>query len=118
MELIIKRTTYQVSYSESYTGNVYSNSGFQGYHYCMSLFGSFESLMDQRYTSFILAVGCTVAGIYCFNNGAFKIFDSRGRDLYGNSHPQGTPVLVEVPSISSLVQYIQSLHITSVIYLR
>ena len=60
--------------------------------------------------SFILGVRCIVVGIYCCNNGAFKIFDSHGRDLYGNSHPQGTCVLLEVPSVSSLVQYIQSLY--------
>ena len=58
-------TTYQVSYSESYTGNVHGNNAIEGYPYCMSLFGAFELLMAQSHTSFVLAVGCIVAGMYC-----------------------------------------------------
>ena len=38
-------TAYQVSYRESYTGNVHGNSAIEGYHYCMSLLGAFESLI-------------------------------------------------------------------------
>ena len=109
-------TAYQVSYSDSYTGNVHGNSAIEGYHYCMSFLGAFESLMAQSYTSFILGVRCIVVGIYCCNNCVFKIFDSHGRDLYGNSHPEGTCVLLEVPSVSSLVQYIQSLYQISDIF--
>ena len=109
-------TAYQVSYIESYTGNVHGNSAIEGYHYCMSFLGAFESLMAQSYTSFILGVRCIVVGIYCCNNGVFKVFDSHGRDLYGNSHPEGTCVLLEVPSVSSLVQYIQSLYQISDIF--
>ena len=65
-------TAYQVSYSESYTGNVHGNSAIEGYHYCMSFLGAFESLMAQSYTSFILGVRCIVVGICCCNNGALK----------------------------------------------
>ena len=32
------------------------------------------------------------------------------RDMYGNSHSQGTCVLLEIPSMHKLVQYFQSLH--------
>ena len=109
-------TAYQVSYSESYTGNVHGNSAIEGYHYCMSFLGAFESLMAQSYTSFILGVRCIVVGIYCCNNGAFKIFNSHGRDLYENSHPEGKCVLLEVPSVSSFFQYIQSLYQISDIF--
>ena len=31
-------------------------------------------------------------------------------DMYGNSHSQGTCVLLEIPSMHKLVQYFQSLH--------
>ena len=31
-------------------------------------------------------------------------------DMYGNSHSQGTCVLLEIPSTHKLVQYFQSLH--------
>ena len=44
------------------------------------------------------------------NNGSYKIFDSHARDEYGRSHPQGTCVLLEVPSIQDLVQYFQAIH--------
>ena len=40
----------------------------------------------------------------------FKIFDSHARDLYGRGHPQGTCVLLEIPSLISLVHYFQSIH--------
>ena len=43
--LIVFHTENQVSYSESYTGNVHGNSAIEGYHYCMSLLGAFESLI-------------------------------------------------------------------------
>ena len=37
-------------------------------------------------------------------------FYSHARDEYGRSHPQGTCVLLEVPSIKDLVQYFQAIH--------
>ena len=40
----------------------------------------------------------------------FKIFDSHVRDLYGRGQPQSTCVLLEVPSLDSLVHYFQSIH--------
>ena len=36
--------------------------------------------------------------------------DSHARDMYGNSHSQGTCVLLEIPSMHKLVQYFQSLY--------
>ena len=36
--------------------------------------------------------------------------DSHARDMYGNSHSQGTCVLLEIPSMHKLVQYFQRLH--------
>ena len=47
---------------------------------------------------------------YHTDNGSYKIFDSHARDEYGRSHPSGTCVLLEVPSIQSLVQYFQTIH--------
>ena len=40
----------------------------------------------------------------------FKVFDSHARDLYGRGHSQGTCVLLELPSLNSLVQYFKSIH--------
>ena len=36
--------------------------------------------------------------------------DSHARDMYGNSHGQGTCVLLEIPSMHKSVQYFQSLY--------
>ena len=61
------------------------------YQFCMCLKGAFESLISERYGSFILTVGCIAVGIsYSADNGHFKVFDSHARDIYGKSHPQET----------------------------
>ena len=55
-------------------------------------------------------MGCIGVSIYHTDSGIYKIFDSHARDGYGRSHPLGTCVLLEVPSIHSLVQYFQAIH--------
>ena len=49
-------------------------------------------------------------GIYGIEGGGYKVFDSHARDMYGNSHSQGTCVLLEILSMHKLVQYFQSLY--------
>ena len=83
---------FQLEYSESYTCNMHGDARIEGYHYCMPL----ETLLALNYNSFILTVGIT--GV-----------DSHARDMYGNSHSQGTCVLLEIPSVLKLVKYFQSL---------
>ena len=83
---------FQLEYSESYTCNMHGDVRIEGYHYCMPL----ETLLALNYNSFILTV--EIIGV-----------DSHARDMYGNSHSQGTCVLLEVPSMHKLVQYFQSL---------
>ena len=61
-------------------------------------------------------MGIIGVGIYSIENGKFKIFDSHARDVYGNSHPEGKCVLLEIPSIDNLVQYFQSLYRNQEIY--
>ena len=51
-----------------------------------SLVTAFEKLLALNYNSFILTVG--IIGV-----------DSHARDMYGNSHSQGTCVLLEIPSM-------------------
>ena len=73
---------------------MHGDARIEGYHYCMPL----ETLLALNYhNSFILTVG--IIGV-----------DSHARDMYGNSHSQGTCVLLEMPSMHKLVQYFQSLH--------
>ena len=55
-------------------------------------------------------MGCIRASICRTDNGIYKIFDSHSRDVYGRSHPLGTFVLLEVPSIQILVEYFQAIH--------
>ena len=102
---------YQLNYSESYSGNLHHcDSIIEGYQYSMSIDRAFESLLSQNYTSFILTIGCIGVSIYHTDNGSYKIFDFHARDEYGRSHPSGTCVLLEVPSIQRLVQYFQTIH--------
>lgn len=95
---------YNFEYSEvSNTGNVQGEVAIEGYQYCVSLERAFKSLISQQYTSFILTVQCkAVVIIYCADNGNFKVFDSSARDVYGNSHPQGTCVPLYLPSVHNL----------------
>ena len=84
---------FQLEYSESYTYNMHGYARIEGYHYCMPL----KTLLTLNYNSFILTVG--IIGL-----------DSHARDMYGNSHSQGTYVLLEIPSTHKLVQYFRSLY--------
>ena len=84
---------FQLENSESYTCNMHGDARIEGYHYCMPL----ETLLALNYNSFILTVG--IIGV-----------DSHARDMYGDSHSQGTCVLLEIPSMHKLVQYFQSLY--------
>ena len=83
----------------------------EGYPFCMGLKRNFDSLISERYGSFIFTVGCIAVGIsYCADNGPFKVFDSYARDIYGKSHPQKTCVLLDISSSNNLVHYFQSLY--------
>ena len=107
---VMSEKNYQLNYSESYTGNLHhSDSIIKGYQYSMSTDRAFESLLSQNYFSFILTIECICVSIYHTDNGSYKIFDSHARDEYGRSHPSCACVLLEVPSIQSLVQYFHSI---------
>ena len=107
----LSEENYQLNYSESYTGNLhYCNLIIEGYQHSMSRDRAFESLLSQNYSAFILTIECISVSIYHTDNGSYKIFDSHARDEYGRSHPSGTCVLLEVPSIQGLVQCFQTIH--------
>ena len=89
---------FQLEYSESYTCNMHGDVRIEGYHYCMPL----ETLLALNYNSFILTVEIIGVGIYSINDGGYKVFDSHARDMYGNSHSQGTSVSLEIPSMHKL----------------
>ena len=54
-------------------------------------------------------MGIIGVAIYSIEGGGYKVFDSHARDMYGNSHSEGTCVLLEIKSMNKLVQYFQSL---------
>ena len=56
-------------------------------------------------------------GIYSIEAGGYNVFDSHARDMYHNSHSEGTCVLLEIPSMHKLVQYFQSLYTGVRIYM-
>ena len=89
---------------------VFGDSAIDGFQYCMGLQRALQSLISQQYNSFILIVGAVGVAIPYPDDGQFSIFDSHARDIYGNSHPQGTCELLHVPCISHLVHYFQSLY--------
>ena len=49
-----------------------------------------ETLLALNYNLFILTVEIIGVGIYSIKDGGYKVFDSHVRDMYGNSHSQGT----------------------------
>ena len=103
-------TDYELQYSESYTGTIHQESTVEGCQFGTSLDRAFQSLISKNFNNFVLTIGCTAVAIYCKGNVGLNIFDSRARDIYGRSHPQGTCVLLEVSSLNSLVHYFQSIH--------
>ena len=56
-------------------------------------------------------------GIYSTEAGGYNAFDSHARDMYHNSHSEGTCVLLEIPSMHKLVQYFQTLHSNEHMYM-
>ena len=99
-------TNYHLQFSESCTGTVRLETAIEGYQYCTSLQIAFESLLYQKFTTFILTVRCIGVFIYCNGDIGLKILDSHARDVYGTAHLQGTCVLLETLSLDSLVCYL------------
>ena len=64
----------------------------------MPLGTAFETLLPLN-NSFMLTVGIVGVGIDSIEGGGYKVFDSHARDMYGNSHSEGTWVLLEIPSM-------------------
>ena len=75
-----------------------------------------ETLLTLNCHWFILTVGIIRFAIYSIEGGGYKVFDSHASDMYGNSHSEGTCVLLEIKSMHKLVQYFQSLYGNEDIY--
>ena len=104
---------FHLEYCDSYTCNIH--------HYCIchSEGTAFETLLALNYNSFILTVAIIGVGTYSIEAGGYNVFDSYARDMYHNSHSEGTCVLLEIPSMHKLVQYFQTvLYIGMRIYMN
>ena len=103
---------FHLEYSDSYTCNIHGDPRIEGYHYCLcqhSQGTAVETLLALNYNSFILTVAIIGVGIYSIEAGGCNVFDSHARDMYHNSHSEGTCALLEIPSMHKLV-YFQTLH--------
>ena len=70
----------------------------------MPLGTAFETLLALNYNSFILTVGIIIGVvIYSIEGGGYRVFDSNARDMNGDSHSEGTCVLLEISSMHKLV---------------
>ncbi|CAH3197868.1 unnamed protein product, partial [Porites evermanni] len=79
---------FHLEYSDSYTCNIH--------HYCIchSQGTAFETLLALNYNSFILTVAIIGVCNYSIETGRYNVFDSHARDMYHNSHSEGTCVLL------------------------
>ncbi|CAB4020738.1 Hypothetical predicted protein [Paramuricea clavata] len=101
---------YIFEYSESYSGNVIGDCSIEGYQYCVPFHRSFDLLLAENYSAFILTIDSNAVCIFSTTDGKYKVFDSHSRDIYGRGHPQGTCVLLEAPNINNVILYFQSLY--------
>ena len=113
MNIMMLNNNYQLEYSDSYSGNVQGTACIESFSYCTSLYSAFQSLRGGRYSSFILTIGNSTVSIYCTEDNIYKVFDSHARDLFGMPHAQGTCVLLEMKSITDLVEYFKTLYSAS-----
>ena len=86
---------FHLEYSDSYTSNIHGDPRIEGYHYCIchSQGSAFETLLALNYNSFNLTVAIIGVGIYSIEAGGYKVFDSHARDMYHNSHSEGTCIV-------------------------
>ena len=78
---------FHLEYSDSYTCNIH--------HYCIchSQGTAFETLLALNYNSFILTVAIIGVGIYSIEAGGYNVLDSHARDMYHDSHSEGTCIV-------------------------
>ena len=94
--LTVQEEDYQPEYGESYPSNVHGEPTIEGYQYCVGLKRAFESLMSEQFRSYFNS------RIHCADNGHFKVFDLRARDVCGKSHARGTCVLLDISPTDNL----------------
>ena len=86
---------FHLEYSDSYICNIHGDPRIEVYHYCIchSQSTAFETLLALNYNSFILTVAIIGVCIYSIEAGGYTVFDSHARDMYHNSHSEGTCIV-------------------------
>ena len=86
---------FHLEYSDSYICNIHGDPRIEVYHYCIchSQGTAFETLLALNYNSFILTVAIIGVCIYSIEAGGYTVFDSHARDMYHNSHSEGTCIV-------------------------
>ena len=93
--VIVFEQFFHLEYGHSYTCNIPGDPRIEGYHYCIchSQGTAFETLLALNYNPFILTVAIIDVGIYSIEAGGYTVFDSHARDMYHNSHSEGTCIV-------------------------
>ena len=105
--------SFHLEHNDSYTCNIHR------YSICHSQGTAFETLLALNYNSFILTVAIIGVGIYSIEAGGYNVFDSHARDIYHNSHSEGTCIFLKIPSMHKLlIKRIEYCYIWLAILLR
>ena len=100
----------QLEYSESYTCNMHDDARIEGYHYCICHWVSIWNTLGSELPLIHFNGGNSWCRYLQHWWWGYKVFDSHARDMYGNSHSEGTCVLLKIKSMHKLIQYFQSLY--------
>ena len=94
---------YELNNSESYSGVLNGRScAIADYPYVMLLGATFHSLVLENYDIFILTVGSYAVAVVIVHKGVYKVFDSHGKDLLGQTDPLGTCTFIEIESLNEI----------------
>jgi hypothetical protein len=72
-QLTVFDTDYIFEYSESYSSNVIGDCSIEGYQYCVPFHRSFELLLAENYSTFILTIDSNAVCIFYINDGKYSI---------------------------------------------
>ena len=112
----ICNTDYQIEFSQSCSSRLHSSAFNENIPGVMPLDGAFQSLIQDGYSSFLLTIASNTVAVFRNPNGLIKMFDSHGRDVYGLPDAHGTCILLEVSSVTHLVEYFKNIYNLAVLF--
>ena len=102
-------TDYQIEFSQSYSSCLHSSAFNENIPGVMPL-------IQDGYSSFLLTIASNTVAMFRNPNGLIKMFDSHGRDVYGLPDAHGTCILLEVSSVTHLVEYFKNIYNLAVLF--